>query len=120
MHECINMHCNEEKLDGLLLELGFDDFVRGTDYLWRAVRRFDRREKLTALYAELGKAEGCTGAAYERTIRHAKEKALGRGNIHAWTRVFGWTLDPYSGGLTNGGLTNGELIARLARLCRED
>lgn len=109
------MHCNEDKLDELLLELGFDDFVRGTEYLRQVVRRFDRREKLTALYAELGKEVGCTGAAYERVIRHAKEKALGRGDIHAWTRVFGWTLDPYTGGITNG-----ELIARLARLCRED
>ena len=109
------MQCNEEKLDGLLLELGFDEFVNGTEFLRRAVRRYDRREKLTALYDELGKAAGCTGAAYERGIRHAKEKAMARGDFHAWTRVFGWTVNPYTGGVTNG-----ELIARLARLCRED
>ena len=107
-----------EKLDETLLELGHDDFVRGTAYLRVAVRRWDvlHPPSLTKeLYPDLARAFGSTPSRVERSIRHTIEKAWLRGDSCLQRRIFGAAYSPDKGMPTNGGY-----IAGLARYCGVD
>lgn len=112
------MAVDEIMLDRTLLELGHDDFNRGTKYIRAAVKSWDERpdQMLTKeLYPALAKAYNTTPARVERCMRHA----IGR----AWERcedkrtryfVFGNSVSAYTGIPTVG-----QYVARLARHCRE-
>lgn len=105
---------NEEKMDEILLELGHDDFNRGTAYLRSAVRMYEGQPLTKELYPAIAKAHGSTGARVERCIRHSIEKAWSRGDEAARLRYFGFSIDP-----NTGKPRAGEYIARMAKLCRE-
>lgn len=106
---------NEEKMDNMLLELGHDDFNRGTGYLREAVRMYEPGMRLTKeLYPALAKAHDSSGGAVERSIRHSIEKAWSRGSAEARLRYFGYSYSPETGRPQAG-----EYVARLARLCHE-
>ena len=106
---------DEAKMDNVLLELGHDDFNRGTAYLREAVTLYRPGMALTKeLYPALAKAHRTTPGAIERSMRHSIEKAWSRGDYHAQSRYFGYSIDP-----DTGRPTVGEYMARLARICRE-
>lgn len=106
---------NEEKLDNLLLELGHNDFNRGTAQLRTAVRFWDARpgQPLTKeLYPAVGKYHGTTGPRVERNIRHSIEQAWLRCDWKTQNKWFGGSVSP-----DKGKPTVGEYVARLARIC---
>lgn len=104
---------NEEKMDEVLLELGHDDFSRGTDYVRQAVKMYEPGMPFTKqLYPALAKANDTTPGAIERSMRHSIEKAWTRGDERAQLRYFGCSVDPDSGKPTVS-----EYVCRLARIC---
>lgn len=108
---------NAQKLDRILLDLGFSDILFGTDYLREAVRLYDGgRTQITGeIYPEIA-AKYCTRKmAVERCIRHAISRAFLRGDMEKAREIFGWSISP-----DKGVPTVGECIARLARVCHED
>lgn len=106
---------NEQKLDEILLELGHDDFNRGTAYIRGAVKRYTPGMAMVKeLYPGLARAVGSTGPRVERLMRHSIEKAWGRNDFHVQQKYFGWSVDP-----ERGKPTVGEYVARLHRLCDE-
>ena len=108
---------NEAKLDNVLLELGHDDFNRGTAYIREGVKLFDAGKRMLTkeLYPAIAKAHNSSGSRVERLIRHSVEKAWSRNSFDTQLRYFGHSVDP-----NNGKPTNGEYIARLAVICREN
>lgn len=106
---------NEQKLDDILLELGHDDFNRGTAQLRVAVKMYEPGMSMTKeLYPAIAKAAGSTGSRVERCMRHSIEKAWARNDIQGQLKYFGWSIDP-----ARGRPTVGEYVARLAKICRE-
>lgn len=105
---------NEEKMDNVLLELGHDDYNRGTKYLRAAVRLYEGQPLTKEIYPAIAKQYGSTAARVERCIRHSIEKAWNRGDSGAQLRYFGHSVDP-----STGKPRAGEYIARMARMCRE-
>lgn len=106
---------NEEKLDRVLLDLGHDDFNRGTAYIRNAARIYEPGMGITKeLYPALAKAAGTTPSRVERCMRHSIEKAWLRGTDEARLAWFGGSVNPQTGRPTTG-----EYVARLAKLCRE-
>ena len=107
---------NEQKLDAILLELGHDDFSRGTVYLRLAVKMYEPGMTMTKeLYPGLAKAVGSTGPRVERCMRHSIEKAWGRNDLQGQLKYFGWSVDP-----DRGRPTVSEYVSRLAKICQED
>lgn len=106
---------NEEKMDNVLLELGHDDFNRGTEMLRIAVRLYEGQPLTKELYPAIAKLKDSTPARVERCMRHSIEKAWSRGNPDAQMKWFGYSIDPNSGKPCVG-----EYIARMARICREN
>lgn len=107
---------NREKLDNLLLELGFAENLTGTRLIRDAAELYHPGcSVVKGLYAALAVAHSTTPARAERAIRHAIEVAWMRGNVDAQRRIFGYTVNP-----SKGVPTNSELISRLARLCYAD
>lgn len=108
---------NEEKLNKIMLELGFADVLSGTAYLREAVRLYasGNTQIVYGIFPEVA-GKFCTQAQrVERCIRHAIERAWVRGSVDAQGLYFGYTVDP-----AKGKPTVGECIARLARVCREN
>jgi two-component system response regulator (stage 0 sporulation protein A) len=109
---------NEEKMDKMMLELGFPESLRGTQYLREAAVRWTRDpgQRITGeLYPALAEAFNATPTQIERCMRHAIERAWQQGNPDAQRRIFGWT---YSASM--GRPRVGEFVARMARVCREN
>ncbi len=106
---------NEQKLDDILLELGHDDFNRGTAYIREAARYYQPGMAMTKeLYPALAKAHDTSPARVERCMRHSIEKAWGRNDFHVQQRYFGGSVDP-----ERGKPTVSEYVARLSKICRE-
>ena len=106
---------NEQKLDEVLLELGHDDFCRGTAQLRVAVKRYTPGMAMTKeLYPALAAAMDTSPARVERNIRHAIEKAWARNDFDTKRRFFGGSVNP-----ATGRPTVGEYVAHLHRLCSE-
>lgn len=108
---------NEEKLDKIMLDLGYSENLRGTQYLRAAVLAFrPRMSMVNELYPAIAAATESTPTAVERAIRHATARAFDRaGWSEAPRKYFGNSIDP-----STGMPKNGELIARLERLARDD
>ena len=103
---------DNEKLDFYLMQLGHDDFVRGTEFLRQAVRIWDREghPALTdLLYPEIARRYNTTNGKVERAIRNAVEISWERGNRRTFERMFGYSME--SG---QGRPTNSEYIAAIA------
>lgn len=106
---------NEHKLDELLLELGHNDFNRGTAMLRTAVRDYRPGIYITKeLYPGVAAYHGTTPARVERNIRHSIESAWNRSTFDVQTKYFGNSVDP-----NKGAPTVGEYVARLARIVHE-
>jgi two-component system response regulator (stage 0 sporulation protein A) len=109
---------NERKLDEIMIELGFPENLRGTDYLRRAAAEWlrDPGQSLTKdLYPGIAAAVGAESMQVERCMRHAIERAWQQGNPDMQRRIFGWT---YSAQM--GRPRVGEFVARIARVCNEN
>ena len=106
---------NEQKLDDILLELGHDDFNRGTAYIREAVKTYAPGMAMTKeLYPALARAVDSTPHRVERCMRHSIEKAWGRNDLNGQLKYFGWSVDP-----DKGRPTVSEYVARLRKLCDE-
>lgn len=107
---------NEEKLDRVLLDLGHDDFCKGTALLREAVKMYKPGMRMiTQIYAPIGAAHGMTAQAVERAMRHTIEKAWTRGDTQTQVEYFGYSVNSY-----DPKPTVSECVARLARCCRAD
>ena len=106
---------DDEKLDAVLLELGHDDFSRGTAYIREAVEMYRPGMQLVkGIYAAVAQAHSSTLVRVERCMRHSIEKAWSRGSQAARLQYFSYSTSPDSGRPTVG-----EYVARLSRLCRD-
>lgn len=107
---------NEEKLEKVLLDLGYPERLSGTRYLREAVGLFVPGMAITKeLYPAVARLNGTTPSRIERAIRHATQTAWGRGSVSTQEQIFGYSVNPETGIPTNG-----ELVARLARICDEN
>ena len=108
---------NEAKLDNVLIELGHDDFNRGTAYIREGVKHFEAGKRMMTkeLYPAIARAHGSSAARVERSMRHSIEKAWSRNPFEVQERYFGSSVDPMKGKPTVG-----EYCARLAVICREN
>ena len=107
-----------KKLENVLLELGFDDFRAGTSYIKRSVVEYDRTiaPRLSKdIYPTIAKVYGVSVGQVERCIRTAVHICFPRADEESRRKYFGATISP-----GRGLPSNGELIARLAVLCRAD
>lgn len=110
------MKIDNEKLDGVLLELGHRDNIKGTEYLRVGAALYERSMSMTKeLYPAIAKAAGTTPFRVERAMRHSIETAWNRGSYDAQLKYFGHTVSP-----DKGRPTVGEYLARIARVCGED
>ena len=110
------MSKNAQKLDAMLLECGLRDSLVGTDYVRRAAMMYTPGMSMTKeLYPGVAAAVGSSPSRVERAMRHAIETGFDRcGYTERVMTIFGNTIDPNSGKVTNG-----EFIARLSRIYRE-
>ena len=101
----------------MLLDCGLRDNLLGTDYVRRAVAIYRPGMSLTKeLYPEIAAAANSTPSRVERAMRHAIETGFVRcGYTDRVMSIFGNTIDP-----NTGKLTNGEFVARIARLIHEN
>lgn len=107
---------NKEKVDSMLLELGYADNLSGTEAIRRAACYYRPGMSMTKeLYPYLAKAVDSTPGRIERAMRHATENAWLRGSVFVQEKYFGNTISP-----ERGKPTNGELIARIVRACSEN
>lgn len=102
-----------EKLERVLLDMGHDDRVTGTNYLRMAVELYYPGCKMEWLYAAVAKAVGKTATGVERAMRYGLEKAWNRCDFATVMEYFGssWDAD-------RGRPTVGEYLARLDRVTR--
>lgn len=105
---------NVEKVDEMLLELGYPEHLTGTEALRTALLMYRPGMSITKeLYPAIARAIDSTPARVERAIRHATENAWDRQGYGTSLKYFGNTISP-----EKGRPTNIELIARLERICR--
>lgn len=106
---------DEKKLDECMLELGHPENHLGAGYIRLGVPLYDAgcRSMTKELYPAIARAANTTPSRVERAIRHSIETAWMRGNPDAQRRLFGYSIDPYTGKPTVS-----EYVARMARLCR--
>lgn len=103
----------ELEMDIVLLELGFDDFCRGTAQLRTAIKMYRPGMSMTKeVYPAVAKRHNTTASRAERAMRHSIEKAWLRGSEEARNKYFGWSVDP-----EKGRPPVGEFVARLNRVC---
>lgn len=101
----INQTVNDAIFD-ILKNCGVGPHLIGYKYITTAIQLsvFDRSylEQVTSrLYPDVAKCYGSTGSKVERAIRHAIESAFDRGNLNYIMNVFGYTMSPHKGKLTN-------------------
>lgn len=90
----------------LLKELGISQHLRGFDYMVYAIEMAleDRdclKNTCKVLYPSVAEKVGSTGARVERSIRHAIENGIDKGNVDTWYAVFGNSIHPDKGKPTN-------------------
>lgn len=109
------MKINEQKLDGIMLELGHAENIKGTEYIRIGCALYERDMAMTKeLYPAIAKAANTTSSRVERAMRHSIASAWSRGSVDAQLKYFGYTVRP-----DKGAPTVGEYVARMARLCRK-
>lgn len=106
---------NEEKLDNILLEIGHNDFNRGTAQIRMAVKIYTPGMAITKeLYPAIAKAVGTSPTRVERNMRHSIDSAFDRCPMDVQLRYFGNSVHP-----AKGRPTVGEYITRIHRLVAE-
>lgn len=89
---------NGQKLDEMMLKLGFRDRLLGTGMLRYAVTVWTRGKQLCKeLYPEVGKRYGVSGARVERDMRYAIEDAWMRADMDVVEHYFGASVDARRG-----------------------
>ena len=107
---------NKQKVDNMLLELGFPEHLQGTQMLRLAVSEYRPGMAIVKeLYPAIAAACNSTPSRTERAIRHAIESVWRHGSAMEQYKYFGSSVDP-----ERGKPVNGHLIARLAYLANED
>jgi len=116
------MHTHYEQRDQLIVSLlgqiNMSPAIHGYQYLRKAVNLVSvdislLRGITNKLYPMLAEAFASTPSRVERSIRHAIETTVNKGNMDALHHLFGNTMDPQKGKPTNG-----EFIAMLAEYAR--
>jgi len=102
----------------LLGQINMSPTIQGYRYLREAVNLVSvdislLRGITNKLYPMLAETFNSTPSRVERSIRHAIETTVNKGNMEALHRFFGNTMDPQKGKPTNG-----EFIAMLAEYVR--
>ena len=102
----------------LLGQINMSPTIQGYLYLRKAVNLVSvdislLRGITNRLYPMLAEAFDSTPSRVERSIRHAIESTVNKGNLEALHYLFGNTMDPQKGKPTNG-----EFIAMLAEYVR--
>lgn len=106
-----------KKLDKTLDFLGYSEANKGTGYIRSAVAAADAQRdgyKLGAIYAGIARKARTTPQAVERAMRTATEAAFDAAGWEPGVEIFGNCIGDRCKA------TNREVVARLARLCRED
>ena len=107
------MKIDEQKLDGIMLELGHAENIKGTEYIRIGCALYERGMSMTKdLYPAIAKAANTTPSRVERAMRNSIVSAWNRGSIDAQRKYFGYTVRP-----DKGAPTVGEYLARIVRLC---
>ena len=110
----------EEKIYGILNDLGVPFGILGRQYLMRAVTLIYRNGRMAMtkeLYPRLAKEFGTTMPRVERAIRHAVECVFNNvKNIEAIKKYFGFSVPSSKGKLTNADFIYG--IVEYLRLHR--
>ena len=104
----------ETEITNIIHEIGVPAHIKGYMYLREAITMVvNDMELLSAvtkeLYPSIAKKYNTTASRVERAIRHAIEVALGRGQIEAINKLFGYTVHN-----DKGKPTNSEFIAIIA------
>jgi two-component system response regulator (stage 0 sporulation protein A) len=116
------MRANYQRRDqlvvSLLAQINMSPSINGYQYLREAVNLVSADISLlrgitNKLYPMLAETFTSTPSRVERSIRHAIESTVNKGNMEALYRFFGNTTDPQKGKPTNG-----EFIAMLAEYVR--
>lgn len=104
----------------LLKELGISQHLRGFDCIVYAIEMVLEdhdclKNTCKVLYPSVAEKVGSTGARVERSIRHAIENGIDKGNVDTWYAVFGNSIHP-----DKGKPTNREFIASCANYVKKD
>lgn len=104
----------ETEITSIIHEIGVPAHIKGYMYLREAITMVvNDMELLSAvtkeLYPSIAKKYNTTASRVERAIRHAIEVALGRGQVDAINKLFGYTVHN-----EKGKPTNSEFIAIIA------
>jgi len=113
-----NYQPRDELVVNLLGQINMSSTLLGYQYLRKAVNLVSVDSSLlrgitNKLYPMLAESFSSTSSRVERSIRHAIETTVNKGNMDALYRLFGNTMDPQKGKPTNG-----EFIAMLAEYVR--
>ena len=106
----------EEKIYGILNELGVPFNVRGRQYIARAVELIYQNGRMAMtkeVYPQIAKEFGSRNTCIERGIRHAVERAFSNGNTEVIIKYFGANVS-----WSTGKLTNSEFIYGLVEYLR--
>ena len=110
------MKINEQKLDGIMLELGHAENIKGTEYIRIGCALYERGMAMTKeFYPAIAKAANTTPSRVERAMRHSITSAWGRGSMDAQLKYFGHTVHP-----DKGAPTVMEYVARMQHICHEE
>ena len=118
------MRTHYEQRDGLIVSLlgqaNMSPTIQGYQYLRKAVNLVSVDVSLlrgitNRLYPMLAEDFHSTPSRVERSIRHAIESTVNRGNMEALHHLFANTVDPQKGKPTNG-----EFIAMMAEYVRNE
>ena len=107
-----------ELIEDMLTRLGMSNAILGFRYSTEAIRLVVLDESYVhnitkGLYPAVAKACGTTPSRAERAIRHAVEIIFDRCDTSTLEEVFGNSVSP-----TRGKLTNAEFVARMAIVIR--
>ncbi len=113
-----NFHRRDQLVVSLLAQINMPPTINGYQYLREAVNLVSVDSTLlrgitNKLYPMLAETFNSTSSRVERSIRHAIETTVNKGNMDVLYRFFGNTMDPQKGKPTNG-----EFIAMLAEYVR--
>ncbi|MCL2811216.1 MAG: sporulation transcription factor Spo0A [Clostridia bacterium] len=114
----IHFEQRDKIITGMLGQINMSPAIQGYMFLRRAVNMVSvdislLRGITKRLYPMLAESFDSTPSRVERSIRHAIESTVNKGNMDALHHIFGNTMDPQKGKPTNG-----EFIAMLAEYVR--
>lgn len=73
----------KDRAKDVLIDMGMPASLKGLDYIVDIIEQFEsghQNYKITALYADIGKKNNSSGSRVERSIRHAFEFVIIKGN----------------------------------------